>query len=85
MRTPASTTAGATDTHPELVTVALPAIGGGIHLDRPTLTRVPTAYAVVSGGSTLLGVRLADLARPGRQHGFDGDTGLARCALEPRV
>ncbi len=45
-----------------VVNVALPAIGAGLHLDRPTLTWVLTAYTLVFGGLMLLGGRLADLA-----------------------
>src|SRR6266571_2624575 len=44
-----------------VVNVALPAIGAGLHLDRPTLTWVLTAYTLVFGGLMLLGGRLADL------------------------
>ncbi len=44
-----------------VVNVALPDIGAGLHLDRPTLTWVLTAYTLVFGGLMLLGGRLADL------------------------
>src|SRR6266704_736914 len=44
-----------------VVNVALPAIGAGLHLDRPTLTWVLTAYTLAFGGLMLLGGRLADL------------------------
>ena len=44
-----------------VVNVALPAIGAHLHLDRPTLTWVLTAYTLAFGGLMLLGGRLADL------------------------
>jgi EmrB/QacA subfamily drug resistance transporter len=44
-----------------VVNVALPDIGVGLHLSRPTLTWVLTAYTLVFGGLMLLGGRLADL------------------------
>jgi len=44
-----------------VVNVALPAIGAHLHLDRPTLTWVLTAYILAFGGLMLLGGRLADL------------------------
>ena len=44
-----------------VVNVALPAIGVHLHLDRPTLTWVLTAYTLAFGGLMLLGGRLADL------------------------
>ena len=58
-----------------VVNVALPAIGAGLHLDRPTLTWVLTAYTLVFGGLVLLGGRLADLADARRLM----LTGLAVC------
>ena len=44
-----------------VVNVALPAIGAHLHLNRPTLTWVLTAYTLAFGGLMLLGGRLADL------------------------
>jgi EmrB/QacA subfamily drug resistance transporter len=44
-----------------VVNVALPDIGAGLHLARPALTWVLTAYTVAFGGLMLLGGRLADL------------------------
>jgi EmrB/QacA subfamily drug resistance transporter len=43
-----------------VVNVALPDIGAGLHLDRPTVTWVLTAYTLAFGGLMLLGGRLAD-------------------------
>src|SRR5216683_6093702 len=44
-----------------VVNVALPDIGSSLHLDRPELTWVLTAYTLAFGGLMLLGGRLADL------------------------
>ncbi len=45
-----------------VVNVALPDIGAGLHLDRPTLTWTLTAYTLVLGGLMLFGGRLADMS-----------------------
>ena len=44
-----------------VVNIALPAIGGDLHLDRTALTWVVTAYTLLFGGLMLVGGRLADL------------------------
>src|SRR6266568_304830 len=44
-----------------VVNVALPDIGAGLQLARPTLTWVLTAYTIAFGGLMLFGGRLADL------------------------
>src|SRR3982751_6605763 len=43
-----------------IVNIALPVIGGRLHMDTPALAWVITAYVLAFGGLLLLGGRLAD-------------------------
>jgi len=69
-----------------VVNIALPAIGGDLHLDRAALTWVVTAYTLLFGGLMLVGGRLADLfgARRVLLTGLAGFTAASLlCGLAP--